>query len=120
MPFSVGPLISRASSISANLYAVTNETYQLTKYGECSVESTETTGESGVRTDSSYAKQLTPLHGFCRRFMRTFRGARRLRFAPSSPVEFASKIGIHHFIDARRFKWRSTRWPASLLTNQCW
>ena len=37
MPFSVGPLISRASSISANLYAVTNETYQLTKYGECSV-----------------------------------------------------------------------------------
>jgi hypothetical protein len=47
-------------------------------------------------------------------------GARRLRFASSSPVEFASKIGIHHFIDARRFKWRSTRWPASLLTNQCW
>lgn len=64
MPFSVGPLISRASSISANLYAVTNETYQLTKYGECSVESTETTGESGVRTDSSYAKQLAPSHAF--------------------------------------------------------
>ena len=74
MPFSVGPLIFRASSINANLYAVTNETYQLAKYGECSVESTETTGESGVRTGSSYGKQLAPSHGFRRRFMRTFRG----------------------------------------------
>jgi hypothetical protein len=69
MPFSVGPLIFRASSINANLYAVTNETYQLAKYGECSVESTETTGESGVRTDSSYGKQLAPLHGFTSLYM---------------------------------------------------
>ncbi len=67
-------------------------------FGECSVESTETTGESGVLTGSSYEKQL----------------------APSSPVKFASKIGIHHFINARRFKWRSIRWPENLLTNQCW